>query len=371
MRDWYPVLPLSLLLAASVSRPMAAQDAPSMPARIALVDARSGEPVREALVRFDPVTGGAGAEQLLVEGVTRSLRVPATGTYRVRVRQPGRSWWSSEVVSLPAPRPSTLTLRVEATQTQLETTGASTACTPSPDPLSTLGQALELVRSTVHLVRAVEDAGLAPRFVRRSVRVGAAPAVDEREWRTEFGRASALGGGRDSVALLDLTGLLRADVERTHCFTLARGTGARAGVLGLSFTPAPGGAATVGGTAWIDATTREVRAIELRAPDGLTGEVQLGVRDNGVRTVSGWQLTRGTGATMVEERADVRAATAGEALALGARVGTVEGLVYDSLRGAPLPEATVRVTTIGRTVYADDAGWFTLDLLPVGTHAIE
>ncbi|MCU0648469.1 MAG: carboxypeptidase regulatory-like domain-containing protein [Gemmatimonadaceae bacterium] len=379
MRHWYPLVTAALLCVPSVDRPIGAQAAPSLPARIALVDAVSGEALREALVRFDPIDGGTGAEQLLVDGVTRALTVPGAGAYRVRVRRPDAAWWSSEIVTLPAPSPSTLTVRVESRPLRVAVPAPATACVVSPAEGSAPATALESVRASLALVQRAQDEGLAPLFVRRTVRVSAGAPARDREWRTEWGRARAIGAGNDSVDVVAGSGLLRSDAAAAPCVALVPGSGARAGQVGLSFAPPSGRTAPdVSGTAWLDATSLALRAIEYRsvnAPPGrasiATAEVTFAVRDNGVRTVSGWQLRRTRDTETIEEIAEVRPATAGDALALGARVGTIEGLLYDSLRMAPLADAAVHVATLGRTVYADGAGWFTLDLLPAGTHALE
>jgi TonB-dependent receptor len=59
------------------------------------------------------------------------------------------------------------------------------------------------------------------------------------------------------------------------------------------------------------------------------------------------------------------------AFAQAVAAGDLTGRVTDGVTGRPLPNATVRIPALGRSVTADRAGDYRIDGVPAGTHAVE
>jgi hypothetical protein len=405
----YPVriAPLLLVLQLVAAGPAGAQPtAAAQGVRLTtLVDA-AGAPIDAGLVALVGPDGSVGGEQLWT-GVPTVLAAPAAGSYRLRVRQVGRNSWLGQGVDVPAGRVLPFAGRVEAAPVALASLGRVDGCVRTPAAGTPVARAWEEAEKGLRTAWLARQGGLAPLLVRRTQRrldlggrelrstVGGWTIEWERPLSTRSPAALSRDGWivvqPDSSVRLDApdeAALLSREFALEHCLGLVAGTGDRASQVGITFAPTPDRTRTdIAGTIWLDAGSGALREVEFRfrnmgAPrvSDLPGRVQYAVREDGLPHVAGWRVrvpavsaTPGGTAGVVgfdEEVAEALPATAGDALARGAAVGTVEGLVYDSLGGGPLPGATVTLEGSARRVATDGAGWFTLDLLPRGTHAL-
>jgi hypothetical protein len=164
-----------------------------------------------------------------------------------------------------------------------------------------------------------------------------------------------------------------------HCFSLVERR-ERRGQLGLRFEPVKGrGVADIEGTLWVDTTTSELTDLEfsytnIEGPDrDAGGQVVFDYLANGAWIVSKWYIRRPK--TGVRGRR-LRLVTTGFFEGGGAvtpleppsggPVGTIRGVVVDSLRGGGLSGAVV--TLLGTTLQTvtDEAGRFSLFEVPAG-----
>lgn len=142
----------------------------------------------------------------------------------------------------------------------------------------------------------------------------------------------------------DADALLDDSFAATHCFSVQQPDGDHAGAIGLAFEPA-GGRDTlidVRGTLWLDATVPALRSLEFRyvggdkawEAGGAAGSIHFHSMANGVVFIDEWKLR-----LPVLQRSE-RRVSAGY------------------LGGAPVTEATTRVTQMGETGgYVLSATW--------------
>lgn len=202
--------------------------------------------------------------------------------------------------------------------------------------------------------------------------------------------------GRGQIYYAPDAGVLLSDpFLDTHCFRLRRGSGERAGLLGLAFEPTGENRRVVDitGTMWIDGETAELRWLEftyqqldpdLRSDD-VGGRVDFRRMPAGTWIVPEWWIRM----PAVAERVDAEGVrrrfingyqvTGGLVLEvreaggrrLGQRVetGGFEGVVLDSL-GAPVAGARVGVVGSNQEVYTNGEGRYGITGVNPGRYQI-
>ena len=175
--------------------------------------------------------------------------------------------------------------------------------------------------------------------------------------------------------------LLSTPFLSQHCFSLVERDG-RAHQLGLRFEPVNGRELPdIEGTLWVDTTTAQLKDLDfeyVNLPDrGLRdagGHIAFAYLPSGAWIVSDWAIRmpktgrRGSRLTTIgfyEGGGSVTPLTLPER---GGRTGSIAGVVWDSVRGGPLANATVTVLGSERSVTADAEGRFRLPEIPVGNH---
>lgn len=403
----YPARLLLLLGALALAAPAAAQPA-AQAIRVTVLDAATGDPLAGALVAAAGSDSLWSAAGLTSASGTRLVPIGQPGRVRVRVRRIGFAPWTSAVVDVPAGRTVPLTARVDAAPVRLATIDVRSAgaCLRRPEPGSPVGLLWEEVRKALETSAIVSTEGGVPLLVTQTARTlnlrGAVereqttPAVitRERPFRSRPARElSATGWAqRDADGTLrfdapDEASLLSREFEAEHCFEVSRTR--RGGEVGLSFAPVPERTLPdIAGTIWMDSATAVLRRIEFTyrnipttAAGTLGGEVRFARLDDGRWIVPAWRIRMPRLAAaaaggppeltgFLEQGGTTAVADAEQARALGARVGSLEGLLFDSLTNRPLGDAVVRVGAGGFTVRSDPAGWFALELLPAGDVAL-
>lgn len=173
-----------------------------------------------------------------------------------------------------------------------------------------------------------------------------------------------------------------------HCFSLS-GSDDDRDLLGLSFEPTRTREVTdIRGTFWVDTTTAELQSLDFRYAfrDELPanesgGYVSFEYLPSGAWVVRDWfirmpRLGRRSedelvvlGYVDVGGRASPLETPSVDRDRLGA-VGSIRGIVYDSIRGRGLAGATVSVLGTRFQTVTDSAGEFMLTNVPVGEHHV-
>jgi hypothetical protein len=395
----YPASLRTLLVAVLLgSRSLIAQpDAPML--RVTVLDAQTGEAIPGALVSAAAADSLWSAE--LVTDVTggQLLRTARGGSTRVRVRRIGFVDWQSDPVTVTAGRTTSITARVASPRLLLRAAPAA-ECITQPELGTPTGVLWSEARKLLLIVNRSRANGGIPLITRPVERVLAVNGRMEQERPLPprllrdrpFAIRSPAALSRDGWAVRDSAGgmrfdlvddvvLLSSEFEREHCLSLSRDV--RPGLVGMDFAPVAGRTvADVAGTFWLDAASLALRTVTIRyrnvaAEFGneMGGEVAFTQLPDGRAFIAAyrhripqWSAGRVTGAR--ESASTIDIATVDEARVIGAAVGSLEGLVFDSVSNAALGDAVVRVVSTGQVVRSDPAGWFVLDLLPTGVHEL-
>jgi hypothetical protein len=175
-----------------------------------------------------------------------------------------------------------------------------------------------------------------------------------------------------------------------HCFRTVDGTASTSGMIGLVFEPVrERELRDITGTLWLDAKTFELRFIEYRytnLPQALNQRMQGGRTDfrrlsNGAWIVEKWYIrmpvpTSGVSrqvsvSSVREEGGEVVSVTDPQAQVLQiANDGAIRGMVYDSVRGQPLTNATVYLSGTSYRATTDDRGNYVIGSVPQGRYVI-
>lgn len=185
-----------------------------------------------------------------------------------------------------------------------------------------------------------------------------------------------------------------------HCFRSVVGSGDAEGLIGLAFEPVRNRELRdIVGTLWLDEKTFELRHIEyrytnlpraynLRSSGGRTDFRRL---STGAWIVERWYIRMPIVATYDESSPALR--TTRQALHVRAlreeggeigrivdaqasasvkltKAGSVRGVVYDSVRGSPLPNATVYLSGTSYRATSDSTGSYTITDVPAGRYVI-
>src|SRR5687767_340949 len=395
---------LPLLVLAATTGKARAQDISGT-----ITSAVDGRPVAGAIVILIDAAGSRIAGTLSENNGRYRVRVPAPGTFSLRVDVIG--FRSVTVPAFPVATGATVNRDIQFPflRTQLPTVAVTATSTcervggesgDAPRLWSEVRKTLEASRIaveerrfTVALRRFERTIGL-PDSVLRASRTWTQTAVSENPFETLTPEAVAAGGfavDGDSARLYyapDARILLADSFVASHCFGTRRsGPG---GAIGLTFRPQQTGKRIdISGVLWLDSATAELRSLEYRylpavgRQDVGGGMVAFGRYPTGVWGVQRWMIRlpvlrvfesrfRPDGSlgafvdTMVVAFRDV----GGEVIAAGASASWANtagtrprGTVFDSTQAEPLRGARVTIEGVGRTVETDFEGRFLFDSL--------
>lgn len=382
-----------------------------------LVD-RSGAPIRAARVVLQDSAGTRLASGLTDAAGAFRLRAPSDGRYRVRADRVGYAGTTSPWLALRAGEVTPLRLVANPNAITLEgiTARAGARCgsgTPATALLweearKALAAAEEAVQARavryqfVSYRRELDPGSLSVRSESRHTAaafVGTPFASTPLDTLLERGFVRAYG---DSVSWDAPDGpvLLAQRFVDTHCFQVASHPDS-ARLVGLAFRPAGGRRIPdVAGTLWLERATARLRYLEYRYVNvgqpgrnpQVGGRVEFELLSTGHWMVRRWRIRMPTAGpedvfpgvqavplsayrrgplvrSLVEVGGEVTAA--GDQLLASAEArARVGGMVWDSLRGRPLPGALVSVIGTVWTAAADSAGAFVLGPLPPGEYSI-
>ena len=213
---------------------------------------------------------------------------------------------------------------------------------------------------------------------------------EEAEFLARAGFVQGAVAGQRQYYAPDAEVLLSDVFLSGHCFSLIE-DGDRKGQLGLHFEPVRDRSISdVEGTLWVDTTTSELQGLEYRYVNvedledtEAGGAVAFEYLASGAWIVSEWHIRmpklallrrrRGqelelVGYVDVGGRARAMDVSTGNEATAG--IGAIRGIVYDSIRSSPLPDATVTVLGTPHRTTTDAAGAFLLADVPVGSHKV-
>jgi hypothetical protein len=182
--------------------------------------------------------------------------------------------------------------------------------------------------------------------------------------------------------------LLSDEFVNSHCFEVTRSRD-KPGLVGLAFGPHnERGKPDIRGAMWVDQTTGQLQYVEYEFT-GLThltdkrfarGRVEFEMLPDKSWIVRRWYIrmpnfvqTAGLGRVStvlggaVEEGGEVLSMSTG---ANTTATGSIRGLVYDSLSGRPLANASVYLSGTSHATTADGSGAFQLEGVPAGEHFV-
>ncbi len=401
-----------------------ASQATAQSVRVRVVEAQSGAPVGGALVALLASDGNAVAEQLTPPSGTVTLRAPAAGTYRVRVRRIAFEPARSDPLTLAAGATASLDMRVSSARVILsgvEVSAAGGSCERDPAQASRTAALWEEVRKALASTELTRAQRLVPVEMRTFERRLSTRFRVEHEEMSEpqpstsrpfFARPAAelrrTGyvarsdgqpldfSARDALMREltyygpDATVILSEEFLADHCFDLRAGSGATQGLVGLAFEPVRERLLPdVKGVLWVDAPAAELRLLEFTytnwsppaiAP-GAGGRVLFERLEGGAWIVKEWAIRMPIFAQEQYAPFNVRLRgyleTGGEAgvrlTTVASRVepGVIDGTIYDSLTSAPLAAATIRLPGSGFTARSDAGGRFRVTGVPAGTYALQ
>jgi hypothetical protein len=391
---------------------LAKRDPLAREVRLRLLDEGTRQPLAGALVSVFAADKLSGRSVLSSrDGIVIAHPVGA-GPYRLLVRRIGFAPFTADVgdlagasadvrsIAIPARRITLNTVRVVATQT-------------CPDDAKSPSSAAELawteVRGALEASALTRDQRLvtttALRF-RRELRIDGTilrtdttlrglsgerpfvappPAVLERD-----GYLKDHADGSEDFYGPDEYVLLSGGFTRLHCVSAypeirrdERGT-----QLALAFAPRDKGTSPeLHGLIWIDSATSELRRIDfdyVRVPlpaDSLGGSVEFTHLASGGWIISSWSLRLPRWRVVDHRRGQVALDGYSEfggtasvvregATSDAALVGTIVGVVIDSISNQPLAGARVHLPDLTRDAVTDSAGAFRFDGVTPGTHPI-
>ena len=406
----------AIVLAGSVVLAAAPGPANAQAVRARGLDAETGAPLAGALVSVLSAEGAALREAIATPAGRVVVGTGGAGAFRLRVRRIGYQPWMSPPVAVAARDTADVTFHVAARRITLppvRVTAAPSRCRRSDDDRAAAAALYDQIRI------ALDAAELTRADTLVRTRITTYEQTLDRGGRVLDARSRELGAGGarpffpaslDSLSRLgwvvhepdgstrffapSAEVLLAPRFGEEHCFGLVRGTGPRAGLVGLSFEPVPSRRVPeIAGALWADSATLELRELEYRY---VRAPLPIEVRDIGGRLEleklpSGGWIERRWSIRMPRLRAVERFVVLEGYLESGARAhvveggplrapapalrfgpeGAIAGVVHDSLSGAPMSGASVLLRALGRRATTDAAGRFTLDRLPPGRHDIE
>jgi hypothetical protein len=185
--------------------------------------------------------------------------------------------------------------------------------------------------------------------------------------------------------------LLSRAFQRDHCFGVAQTRGDRAGLVGLSFAPAPERTmAEVQGVLWMDERTFALEFVEFtytglpeaQFNERVGGELHFSRLASGAWVISRWFLRMpeyvaetDTRAPVLMTRATIRTIVEEGGLAFGPGLrlfttpASIAGTMSDSA-GRPFPQVAVRLAGTPFNTTTNEQGEFRLDSLPPGSFVL-
>jgi hypothetical protein len=272
-----------------------------------------------ALVELLDAQGRPAASAATDSSGAFRVRAPGAGRYQLRAGQVGYRSVQSAPFSLGEGEQIDRSLAITARAVTLEGVRASARrrCQATPTSGEALAQVWEEARKALVLTaRTAADSSLAydAATYLRTTRTRTDSILEDS--MTVKRVVGAIPFASAPIGDLDLHGFVRNSAGRTvyfgpdaevllsdrflsrHCFSLRRGEGANAGMIGLAFQPLPGGIRPdVSGVLWLDAKSSELRRLDwgythinaptAYAPRGRADFVRL---PGGAWIISSWRL---------------------------------------------------------------------------------
>jgi len=383
-----------------------------------LLDAGTGSPVEGALVLL-LAEGGEEIGGYLTNQAGRFLiQARGPGTFFLRAERIGYETTDSDPFSMEAGQRVAMELRVAQTAIELEgiEVEGSQRCVVRPGEGMQLAAVWDEARKALTVQDWTEREGSyrfqVERYERDLDRTGMVVESETRETRS-----GVVGNPIRSLPAADLltNGFIRAGEDGsyqyfgpdaavllsdefldTHCFRLTRDPD-RYGEIGLGFEPVRrGGIPDIEGTLWLDAERARLQVLEYRytwapweAVRGVgRGQVEFENLPSGAWVIRRWWIRMPLAAMdmsmgLMQRTDGVRLVGFKEVgggilrftsldlatrqdSTLQAPPGVLEGIVWDSIRQEPLPDATVFLSGTQYATTTDAAGTFLLTDLPEG-----
>ncbi|GIW51294.1 MAG: hypothetical protein KatS3mg081_0649 [Gemmatimonadales bacterium] len=386
-----------------------------------------GQAVRGQLVDRANGRGVSGAFVVLLDAQEREvaraltddrgrflLRAPAAGTYRLQSKRIGFRVTVSPPLVLEAERTISYRLEVDAVPASLPPVivEGKPQCGTRGEAGTIVARLWEEAKEALAAVSWTEGSRLyqySLRMFERDLPDVGTRVIRERSWtrsgyaETPFRSAPAedlaergyvVEEGRDRVYFAPDAGVLLSEVfAGTHCFNAIPGVGGR---IGLSFEPVPERhLPEIKGVLWLDQSTAELRALEFsysrlppELPEGpIGGRIEFMRLPTGAWIVREWfirmplmgQIVYTEGRREPVSKVMGYRETGGQVLSITDSRGRVifsmdravmEGSVYDTTRGRPLPRALVVLEGTEYSTTADDRGNFHMALPVEGDYQL-
>lgn len=228
---------------------------------------------------------------------------------------------------------------------------------------------------------------------RAEVSVSARPfASAEARFLSEGGFVQGDLAGQREYYAPDAEVLLSSTFLAQHCFSLSKSDSGDSALIGLAFEPTRDRAVPdIRGTIWVDSTTAELRTLDFRytslddvPKNEAGGSVSFEYLPSGAWIVSHWYIRMPRfGERQRRKRTDLvllgyvdvggevsPLATGAISMESNAVQGSIRGVVWDSIRGRGLPDATVSVFGTRLAVKTDGDGRFYLPEVPAGSQRL-
>ena len=397
-------LPLVWLLAATV--PVVRLSAQHVSVVLKRAD---GAPVVGAIVSLEATGDSARVAPALSDDRGAVLLLaPHPGRWRVRADVVGRESWRSAWQQLVAGDTVSLVGRLDTRRTILPAVVIEqrSSCTSNVRQGAAITAAWQEARKAMLASTLAPGAGAPTLRIRRFTRLLSAAGVLRHESADSLlatttrpfvtarsaEQLAADGylmtrGGEQFYLAPDAAVLLSDGFAATHCFTLAADR-KRPEHIGLAFAPAAGRRLPeIAGTFWLDRASSELRELEYRYVNigrmaelaDAGGRVEFQRLPDGLWIVSAWSVRTPRAGVVrqqlpggrLAERDTLFGATEEGGAVLGVQPRrtvvssgpvTISGVVWDSLRRAPLAGARVRALAAGPETTADSAGHYALQL---------
>ncbi|MFL5605922.1 MAG: carboxypeptidase regulatory-like domain-containing protein [Gemmatimonadaceae bacterium] len=308
---------VTLLLGVCLAAPLRAQLI-----RLRVTEEATELPVAGGLVDVVGATGASVARAMLGPDGRTAIPLPAAGSYRIRLRRIGFQPYLGEPLTVGSARVVDVALVVPAKRVSLsaiKVAGLRCANDAFADAgLAALWEQIRTALSATMLSRADTSLVLEARAFRRTLAedrsvsaelvglprrvAGGRPYVArEPDDLSRDGYVRVLGDGTEYDAP-DERALLSDQFLSDHCFEVARGSDATAGLFGLRFTPSdPRRTNDIAGTLWVDSANAELRYLDFwyehrTMPRQVLGEGKSGGQvvferlTDGRWIVSAWRL---------------------------------------------------------------------------------
>ncbi len=410
-----------LLLAASIAG-AATAPASAQVVQGRLVDRGSGEPIEGAfVVLLDSADAEVGGVLTDADGLFR-MQAPAGGVYKLRADRIGHKSVFSNDVAVGAGKTTTVRL-VSAVQPvalgAIDVRGAK-RCRVRPAEGEATARVWEEARKALRITawaqkgrsvryrlrtfdRTLDPERLTVRDASSAMKAGystGSPFVSKTaEDLAKNGWVREVEGGYLDYFAPDADVLLSDPFVDQHCFRLQTDDPPAPGLIGLEFEPLRKDRPDIAGVIWLDRGTAELRELDYRytrlpwsvSPDQAGGHIGFMHMPTGAWIVRRWWIhmpvmtqrviaaefgggsrRRETIVGSVHETGGevVDAENLGKDSAIPSGTATLEGIVWDSTAGKPLPGARVRVIGTDRGATTGLDGRFRIERIPPGRYEV-